>query len=518
MICEQPVTFRKDSKKRLHKTFILCNNTLDYCATHCAERKKDSTQMNGKKQMWILLVVVVVAAAAALGMTVSAKAEEAEAQTDPVLATIDGAAITQSECDEFITYYADQGYTLDYATAVEALLSNKALEMLVDELGYNTFTEEEEASIREQAQAQWDSMLDTYVEYYLTDDTEEARAELKTAAEQYYSTAYGYDFDYVLDYYTRLEAYSRYYNALVSEDSIADEEIQAQFDASVEQWKSYIGDSAYMYELYSYYYGTPYYRPAGYRAVLHILLTVDDDLMSAYTTAKTEYETLKAGFDAQNETAEATEEAAESAADTAAETEEEAAEPVTQEQVDAAKDAMEAAKEAVLASKQTELDDIEARLASGESFADIAAQYHEDPGQDLTAGYELHGDFNSSWEENFYEAAFSDEMQQPGDHSKPVISSFGIHVLYYLKDLDEGAVEMTDDIKSDIREELYETKLNEAIQAACDARMASAEIVRMTDLINELDAADTEEETAEDAAETTETTETDITKEESSEQ
>lgn len=514
MICEQPVTFRKDSKKRLHKVFILCNNTLDYCATHCAERKKDSTQMNGKKQMWILLVVVVVAAATALGMTVSAKAAEEEAQTDPVLATIDGAAITQSECDEFITYYTNQGYTLDYASAVEALLSNKALEMLVDDLGYTTFTEEEEASIREQAQTQWDSMLDSYVEYYLTDDTEEARAELKTAAEQYYFTAYGYDFDYVLDYYTRSEAYNRYYNALVSEDSITDEEIQAQFDASVEEWKSYIGDSAYMYELYGYYYGTPYYRPTGYRAVLHILLTVDDDLMNAYTTAKTEYETLKAEFDAQSEaTTEATEEPAESTADMVTETEEEAVEPVTQEQVDASKAAMEAAREAVLASKQTELDDIEARLAAGESFADIAAQYNEDPGQDLSTGYELHRDFNPSWDENFYEAAFSDEMQQPGDHSKPVISSFGIHVLYYLKDLDEGAVEMTDDIKSDIREELYETKLNEAIQVACDARMASAEIVRMTDLINELDAADTEEETTGDAAETTETTE-----EESSEQ
>ena len=480
------------------------------------ERKKDFDPMNGKNRLAALLLALIlllstVCAFAETAETTEAAETETTEEADVVLATIDGAEILKSECDEFITYYTNQGYTVNYATAVDALLSNKALEMLIDELGYNTFTAEEEASIREQAQTQWDSMLDSYVEYYLTDDTEEARAELRTAAEQYYLAAYGYDFDYVLDYYTRSEAYNRYYDALVSEDSITDEDIQAQFDATVEQWKSYIGDSAYMYELYNYYssyYGTPYYRPAGYRSVLHILLSVDDELMSAYTTAKSEYDTLAAELEAQNtETEESTEETAAEATEEAAETEEEAAEPVTQEQVDAAKAALEEAKEAVLASKKTELDDIEARLAAGESFADIAAQYNEDPGQDVTTGYALHKDVNLSWEENFYAAAFSDEMQQPGDHSKPVISSYGVHVLYYLNDLAEGAIDLTDDIKSDIKEELYETKLNEAVQAACEARIASAEVVEMTDLINELDAETTEEETTEDAAEETETTE-----------
>ena len=471
--------------------------------------------MNGKNRLLALLLALTlllstVCAFAETAETTEAAETETAEEADVVLATIDGAEILKSECDEFITYYTNQGYTVNYAIAVDWYLRSKALEMLIDELGYNTFTVEEEASIREQAQAQWDYMLDSYVERNLTDDTEEARAEMRTAAEQYYA-AYGYTFDYLVEQYTLSKAYDLYCNSLVSEDSITDEDIQAQFDATVEQWKSYIGDSAYMYEYFNYYssyYGQPYYRPAGYRSVLHILLSVDDELMSAYTTAKSEYDTLAAELEAQNtETEESTEETAAEATEEAAETEEEAAEPVTQEQVDAAKAAMEEAKEAVLASKKTELDDIEARLAAGESFADIAAQYNEDPGQDVTTGYALHKDVNLSWEENFYAAAFSDEMQQPGDHSKPVISSYGIHVLYYLNDLAEGAIDLTDDIKSDIKEELYETKLNEAVQAACEARIASAEVVEMTDLINELDAETTEEETTEDAGEETETTE-----------
>ena len=166
--------------------------------------------------------------------------------------------------------------------------------------------------------------------------------------------------------------------------------------------------------------------------------------------------------------------------------------------MDAAKAAFDAARDAVLASKKTEIDDIVTRLEAGEDFKTLIAQYNEDTGEDVETGYLVHPE-SIMWDTVFRDAAFSDKMTKIGDHSDPVIGSYGIHVLYYLGDPAEGALPLTDAVRTTIRESLYDEKLYAAQQLAYDTRVQSSVVVRNDERINQLDA------TTEDAAQTEET-------------
>ena len=70
-------------------------------------------------------------------------------------------------------------------------------------------------------------------------------------------------------------------------------------------------------------------------------------------------------------------------------------------------------------------------------------------------------------------AAFSEKMLKPGDVSDPVVGSYGIHILYYLRDIPGGYVELDEKIES----YLVSEKTNAAISEAMAAWKADASIV-----------------------------------------
>ena len=163
-------------------------------------------------------------------------------------------------------------------------------------------------------------------------------------------------------------------------------------------------------------------------------------------------------------------------------------EPVTEEQLEEARLAMEAAKAAVLESKKDVLDDIETRLAAGEAFETLIAQYNEDPGLDPAVGYEVHRE-SIKWDPVFRDAAFSEEMVKPGDHSKPVVGSYGIHILYYLSDAQEGALPMTAEVRAQIVETLRNEMINEAAYNIYQEKLPSVEVTVDSEAIAALDGA-----------------------------
>lgn len=405
-------------------------------------------------------------------------------EEDVVLATFDGEPIYKSECDSFISYYSSS-YSLTYSDAVDNLLHQKLFEKMIKELAFDQFTQEEMDGFTAKAQADWDEAINSYVEYFLSEDTEQARADMLKQANEYY-TSYGYSVEMLADNYKRSASYDKLEKYLVGDNAVTDEEIQAKYDETITSQKESIGDSATMYEMYNYYYGGSWYVPAGYRSVLHILMSVDSDLLTAYQTAQDTYDTLVSKLDEQNNPtatpdATATPEAeATAAADATPEA------PVTQADVDAAKEALNLAKNAVLESKKTEIDDIMTRLAAGEDFKTLIEQYNVDSGEDVEKGYYVHKD-SILWDTAFRDAAFSDKMQKIGDHSDPVVGANGIHILYYLADVPEGGEGLTDEIRASIKEELYNNKVYDAQVAAYDEKIGSCQVVYNTELIEGLD-------------------------------
>ena len=401
----------------------------------------------------------------ALSLTLSLCAAWAE-ETDenPVLVTVDGQEITLNAVKDSLNQLIEAGYASDesdLSLAMEYMIQDIVLKGKISELGLDQFTEDEEEALRAEAHAEWESAIDSYVSYFLTEDTDEARAQAREDGAAYF-TAYGYSEEGLLDSLRLSASYDKLeQNVLEGKDvTISEAEIRGEFEATAAQHQAMIESNIQLYELYQAYYGMDFwYMPEGYRGIIHILMKVDDDLLSAYTDAQAAYEESK------------TEEAPEGDAEKKA--------------------VMDAAKEAVLASKQAEIDDIYARLAQGESFEALIAQYGEDPGMTdaatLAEGYPVH-ESSMIYDPVFTTGAFSEKMNQPGDTSDPVIGSYGIHILHYLRNIPAGIVELTDEISAQIEESLYTEKVNGYYAEALEAWMAEHEIVYNQEAINALNA------------------------------
>ena len=413
-----------------------------------------------KKRLFALLMALV------LVFSVSALAETAEttetAPADTLLATINGEEIRENN-EILQSYYSsyldsvDEGnahrmeivrmYSMDMALHV-AIIMQRAKEIV---------TEEDLAAFTETARSEWAEIIDSYVTYYgnvtaesTEDEKAAARADVLADLE-----AQGWTEDLYIASYLESQTYTTFIEKELAklgelpENAVSDADVQAAFDERVKEDQEVIGDSPMMYEYYPQFTGEDsYYIPEGYRGITHILLAVDQDLLEAWTDLKarleeantaTESEDIATETTAEGETAETTEASAEPTA---------TPEPVTQEMVDAA-------EQAILDSVADKLKEIRDKLAAGAVFEDLIAEYGTDSGmkqeQYLKNGYAVHKD-SIMYDSRFTEAAA--KLEKVGDVSDPVVTSFGVHLLHYLRDIPGGAIELTDALKDEIRSSL----------------------------------------------------------------
>ena len=406
-------------------------------------------------------LIRVLAAVMALTLMISCALAEENMDADPVLYTISGVDVHKSEVDQTLQDMVYNSYTdslADYDTAIEYMIQLKLINDKIAEMGLDQFTAEEEEAFQNEAKAQWEEAISEYVDYFLAEDTDEARAQAKADAEAYYA-GHGYSQDVIFDNLKWNDSYEKLQSACVT---VTDAEIKAKFDETMEYYKNLFENDIGSYEYYTEYLGYDIpYTPSGYRGVTHILLEVDEALMDTYKT-------LLAALEEQEE---GTADAAEGDGNAAP----------TQADVDAA-------REAILESCRETIDEIYAQLHAGETFENLIAKYGADPGMEdeetLKNGYSVHPE-SLFLDADFTRAAFSEKMQKPGDVSDPVVSQFGIHILYYLRDVPSGSPEMTDESYNEMKatvtsEKFYDELMkwmDEAVvynQEAIDAAKAAA--------------------------------------------
>lgn len=408
-------------------------------------------------------------------------AAQEPAEENPVLLNFDGEDVTKATIDEMLVNLVNNGYISsdkDYATAIEYWIQDQVIFAKIKELGLDQFTAEEEEAFLADAQSEWDEAIDTYVSYFLSEDTDEAREKARADGEAYYQ-AYGYNVDVLAENLKLAASYEKLEEKMLEGKNVTptDEEIRQIFEEYAEQDKALYEGNVSLYELYQNYGQESWYMPAGYRGIIHILLEVDDELLKNYQDLQVAYEESLSA----EESAEATAAPAEEDS-TAAPTEK----PVTQEDVDAALNA-------ILDSRAKDIDDIYARLEKGEAFESLIAEYGTDPGMEnedmLKNGYEVHQD-SIMWDPAFTAAAFSERMQKPGDVSDPVVGSYGIHILHYLRDIPEGYVDLNDDIRTQIESYLSNQKINAVYTEALEEWTGEHTIVYNTEAIDVVSAAE----------------------------
>lgn len=451
-----------------------------------------------KKILSLLLCLCLLFSAAALAEDTAA----AELQDTDVLATVNGTELTWADVapvyDSLVSSYGNY-YDLTDSANVELFravaMQNKINEVIMQakiaELGI-ALTDEEAAAAEEDAQSDWDNAISSYISQQHSDLTDESSQEDKDAANaeavQYFNDL-GYSPESLKENYKQYALYDKLEATIVQDVTVTDEEVEALYQELVESDRTlyendiaaYVDYNNYVDQMatYAMYYGTDssmdyaWYRPAGFRAVKHILLPVDDELMQTYQDLQARLEEqVESATEGDEESAAAAEETADAEA-TAEPTEE----PVTQEQVDEA-------KAAILASIADKIDEIYAKIEEGVDFDELIAEYGvnedgtaSDPGMTSepykTSGYEV-SSASTNYVAPFVEAAFS--VDNVGDVSAPYISSYGVHIVKYIADIPAGPIEMTEAQREAKRTELLTSKQNELYTATMDQWNQEADI------------------------------------------
>ena len=260
--------------------------------------------------------------------------------------------------------------------------------------------------------------------------------------------------DYILTSIRNSASFDKLIYYLVGDVETTEEQIEQEFQFAGQTYIEKYQDNVAEYEINTFYNQQPsLYTPEGYRGIIHILLKPDAEALEKYSNMNSRYEEQKSD---QND--ESTEAEKPEGADAVAQEPEET---VTLEMI-------EEARQAVLDSIKDQTDDVYARLANGESFESLIAQYGQDPGmqdpQRLADGYSVHKD-SVIWDPAFKQAAFSEKMLNVGDVSDPVIGINGVHILKYLRDVPSGLI-MTDDIRSEIIQYIIKNKEMESLNTA----------------------------------------------------
>lgn len=380
-----------------------------------------------KKTLACLLALVMTALCA---LSSCALAEEpADAAIDPqtVIATAGDLSITYDEVytlvrttiNDYANYYQQYyGYQVDTTDedfqrsiaelVVENELYVKILTAKAEELGLGA-TEEELAAIHEQAQSEYDNIVDYYTSYFSSYAEEGADVDAQV---QSFIEESGYTLEFIESQLKMSALLETLYAHVTQDVTVTDEEVRAAFDTEIASLQeTYDADKDEF--LSAYLNGEQLrYTPEGVRLVQNIYVVKDEEDESDESDATD----VEAGDEAD----------VESAADDA---------PLT------GRAKIEAAK---------------AELDAGADFAEVAAKYTEDGShldELLVNGYPVF--FGSGmYEQSFVDNAMA--LENVGDVSAIVETSYGYHLLRYAAELTPGPIAF-----ELVSEEMRETALSE---------------------------------------------------------
>ena len=449
--------------------------------------------MNVKKLLCLVLALTVCLSALALaeGDDLQAKLDEANARIEALEAEVelyrpyyerqivaeygDGGIVwrddAMKEYEAAASYYAQNGMSIDaYADSIkksilEMLVQQAVLDAKSAELGLDQMTDEQRAALEAESAANFETYIDTYKTYFATEGASDEEAREQTIAAM---AEYGLTQESLLEQMLKSYADEQLHTYVTGDVAVTDEEVQAKYDAMVaDDESSYAGNDA-DYNRARSSGATIAWNPEGYRAVKHVLIEFDDEQNTQFNTLENTLKSLNDELAALDKPAE---EKAEDEDDAEAEPTEA---PRSREEIQAEIGRIGAEKEALYSQLLPQAQQVIDEFNGGADFDSLIEKYNADPGMQneptATEGYAVAAD-STTWDPAFTEGAMS--IEAVGQISAPVYGMYGIHVIYYLKDITPGPVPFEDleetvraDALSDKVDQTYTDQVNAWVEEA----------------------------------------------------
>jgi len=447
------------------------------------------------KSLALILGIVIVFSGCAL---IEVDPERDMAQ---VVAVINGEKITKGEAMDLyasisanVAYqeYIYQAYGIKFGDpkelTVDQLVSDRVLAQKAKELGFDALTDLESVQLDLDVDTEFEenieSVIDSVTKEGMTED------EIRAKAIEYLKP-YGVSRELI---------YASKYNELISDRlrehvikdvSVTNEQVKEKYDEQLASDEgAYASNPSAFQNAISGDSTLITWIPEGYRTVKHILIPYASDQITALEAMQNKIydidNRISALLNAEaEEDIEYTEDDGhdhgheghdhgDEQVDEAYEPEE----PDTIEGLTAEKDILEweiaVAKDEYLTTFMDTIDEINARYEAGESFDALIEEYGTDPGMQSEPGKSR--GYYVTQEKGIWDAAFNDgamALENIGDISDPITTTFGIHIIRYESDVASGPVpyeqvaeKLREDLLSEAQDEAFETAKTEWEEAA----------------------------------------------------
>ncbi len=419
---------------------------------------------------------LLLALALCLGMTACGDAAARVVATvgDTKITSAEAAVIYEFIAKQQVTYYAQNGYSLDLTNkeiiaslkseTLNYITQNVAIEKKLAEMGL-ALTEEERNEVTAEAETEYEAMIQEMVSYYGMTD-----AEARTEAD-----AEGYSLEAHKYIMVANANGNRLFDAAVADVTVTDENIQAEYDHLV-------ADATEAYAATPAQFGTDllggtvvYARPEGYRYIKNLVIGLPEEITTQISEKQdAQFEAWYNNYMLNSQLASDTTLDEAGKADLQAQIDTASADYTRlQEEIDAltkeGQDAVLPKAEEVLALCKAE----------GADFDALLAEYGEDTATSesiIKNGYPVSA-VSTSFVAAFTEGAMA--LENVGDVSDLVISTYGYHILKYAGDVEPGAVPL-DEVLEEVSAHALEAKQNEVFQAQMEAWMTAYNIKTYT--------------------------------------
>lgn len=346
------------------------------------------------------------------------------------------------------------GLPTDAATlapqVIDAYVQTLVTSQKAKELGFDQMTDEEKAEIDASAQTSFDQFIEQlvtsqYADSEMTDEEKQQKA-VEYAAEN------GVTLDTFVEEATTTKTMDKLRADTVKDVAVTEDELNQrlteQADSAKENYDVSLSSFGYAFNNGA----DIYYTPAGYRVVKQILVKFTEDDADAVAKAESDLADAKAALEAAEG-----EDADKAALETA---------------VADAQKALDEINAQAQANIQAKVDEIMEKVnAEGADFDALVKEYNEDTGMP-EKGYAVCEGY-TYFVESFTNAAMA--LEKIGDVSEPVPSGYGLHILKYDADLQEGVTAL-DDVREVLNTEILTEKQDECYNNAVAAWIEAADV------------------------------------------